>query len=851
MAGLWAASLLALCAAAGAASAQEPLEEIVVTAQFREQNLQTTPISISAVTGDMLERRSIDNIVEISQAVPNVTMRTGSPGGGMGTAGRSTQVFIRGLGQSDYTLAYSPRVSIYVDDVYHATVFGSTFDLLDIDRIEVLRGPQGTLFGRNAVGGAVRVFTREPEGDNSGYLEIQGGSENRHTIRGAFDVPVVEDRLALRMSVGYNKQDGYVDRYDFACLYPEQSGSLPQKVGTARERKGCKLGTLGGTEAFNLHTAAKWTISDRLRTTVHFEYIEDNSEASPDTLTAPVSYSARNPSTGQGLDGPNGLAYWLETAGAVYGLDQSAPFYPDDPYVSYAAFGNPGLGRSAYPDPDIAARYLALNLPGPPGAPPFVPGVVIGQAADDPGNGFDNPPVANLTLYSISNILDWDITDSVSLRSITAYREYKGAFGSSQVSMPIPLQEIYNEVDHEQFSEEVRVSGAAFGDRLDWTVGGFYLDTDDVNTGRIQLEGYMVGFQPYGVTYPFNQDQLNNEPSTLKNMSGFAHGIYHLTDRLNLTAGIRYSWEKKTYSFDRHHYFFVQSWFVGAPEDYTQATQSKEKKWTPKVALDYQLTDDVLVYTSFSTGFTSGGFNGRPFQPSDVFAFDTETVRAYEVGAKSEWFDRRLRLNGALFYTDFNNIQLQLSGCPSDPGSCRSTSPFYFDNGGNARIQGFELELEVNPVPGLLVNAALGYNDFDYTKLAPQANPTGSPFGLTLDSPQMGVPDWTANIGAQYEADLGGGAGMLVPRIDAVYQSATYFELPASNPYGTQEGYWLVNARLTWRAPDNAWSVSAAVTNVFDKLYYYSKTDNRESWGTALGNVGAPRQWTLSVRRNF
>src|SRR5690606_19189243 len=192
-------------------------------------------------------------------------------------------------------------------------------------------------------------------------------------IKGAFDIPVVEDRLAVRLSAGYNTQDGYVDRYDFACLYPTRSGNLPQKVGTAGERKGCKLGTLGGSESFNLHAAAKWNVSDRLRTTLHFEYIKDNSEASPDTLTAPVNYTARNPSTGQGLDGPNGTAYWLQTGGAVYGLDQSAPFYPNDPYVSYAGFGNPGLGRSAYPDNDIAGRYLALNLPGPPGAPPFVP----------------------------------------------------------------------------------------------------------------------------------------------------------------------------------------------------------------------------------------------------------------------------------------------------------------------------------------------------------------------------------------------------------------------------------------------------------------------------------------------
>ena len=162
------------------------LGEIVVTAQFRSQALQNVPMSITAVNADQIQQRSITNVVDVAQAAPNVTMTEGGNG-----FGKTNQAFIRGIGQLDFSFAFEPKVGFYIDDVYYATTFGSVFELLDIDRVEIERGPQGTLNGRNSVGGAIRIFNKKPQGDNSGYVEGSYGSFNHYQIKGGIDVPIV------------------------------------------------------------------------------------------------------------------------------------------------------------------------------------------------------------------------------------------------------------------------------------------------------------------------------------------------------------------------------------------------------------------------------------------------------------------------------------------------------------------------------------------------------------------------------------------------------------------------------------------------------------------------------------
>ncbi len=216
-------------------------------------------------------------------------------------------------------------------------------------------------------------------------------------------------------------------------------------------------------------------------------------------------------------------------------------------------------------------------------------------------------------------------------------------------------------------------------------------------------------------------------------------------------------------------------------------------------------------------------------------------MSAYEVGLKTELFQHRLRLNGDVFYTNYDNIQV------TELGSAANGHPatvFFTANGGQARIEGFELEADARPVPGLMINASVGYNDFKYTKIDPGVS-------LSLDSPQLLVPDWNAAVGVQYDVDLGP-LGTLTPRLDASYRSTTYFSATnPADPLARQPGYTLVNARLTWRPLDRHWSVSGAITNLGDKLYYSQKVDGRTGFGTAYGTVGQPREFTVTVRRTF
>jgi len=815
-------------ASAHTAGSGDQLQEVVVTAQFRAETAQETPISITAVTGEQLAQQGAQNIIDVAEQTPNVTMRQASTG-----SGRSNQAFIRGIGQGDFLLAYSPRVAFYVDDVYFSTVFGSIFDLMDVDHVEVLRGPQGTLFGRNAVGGAIRLYSQKPKGDGSGYLSAGGGSDAYYAVRGAIDRAIIPDTLMFRISAGWHKQDGWVQRINFKCAFPALGGALPSDHG----QSGCGDGTLGGTNVFSTRGELRWKISEKLDNNINVDYMLDNSQTAPDTLTAAPWYTSQNPSTHAFNGAPvvtgNGFANWFNAVGGPkYGMPLGggtipcrpnpcslpsaalqAALYPNNPYVSYADAGNIGLGRAPNP------------------------------ATGDPGAQFDDPPTSTLHQFGVSNTLDGQIWDGLNLKSVTAYREYRGKFGASQASMPVPVQEAFQGVTHHQFSEELTLTGS-IGKIVDWTVGGFLLDTHERNYGRVQFEGFAVAGMP------FVQDFQINDPAVVHNRSEFIHTMWHLTSQLDLEAGIRHSHENLTYQFYRNYFYYF-----GLPTsiaNFTRATSVQTNRNNPRISLNYRPTPDLLVYASYSTGFTAGGINGRPFVKTDVFGFGPEDLKSYEVGIHSEWLERRLRINADAFYMQYNNIQTTLFGCQNVPGAtvqCRSSSPFYVDNGGNAHIKGTEIELEAHPVVGLMLTAGYGYQKFNYVYINHQANPTGNPLGLTLDSPLFGVPSSQLNLGALYSLNLFG-KGMLSAHLDLHHQSAEWFDTAKANPYTTQAAYTIFNGALTY-APSSKWQLLLNVTNLTDKLYYTSKFDGRNSLGYASGSAAQPREWILSMQRNF
>jgi iron complex outermembrane receptor protein len=804
-AGLAAMATILTLAPLSAASAQDAEEErpdrraaenttIIVTAQFREQMLQEVPISITAVGAEELQQRGIQTLVDLADSVPNVEMTTGGSGYGAGT----NQAFVRGLGQVDFLTTFEPRVGFYVDDVYYATTYGSVFDVLDLERIEVLRGPQGTLFGRNSVGGAMRLISKKPRGDNAGYLELVGGSRSRYQVRGAYDIGI-SDGLAFRMVASAKGQDGHVDRLNYRCVNPQFGNQLVAGPGLEALGDGdCKIGTLGGGESHSFRGTLGIEPTSAVQIYISGDYTKEVSEASAEVITD-AQASRINPDTGLIGGGAipaggvltNGLATWLRGLGtSYYGFDVSTPakleqvidsFVSPDGYSSYARYGNQRVG-------------------------------------------FLNPVEGAFEAFGGSVTVEADLSEAMHVTSITAYREYEGEFGQSLLA--VPVEEVRNGLSHRQFSQELRLLGTVVDGLIDYTVGGYYLDTRTLNPARVQTEGFI----------PSALDFFSDDIATLQSYAFFGAVDLHPTDRLTISAGLRYSNETKTYTFDRDY----------TPSglgvlNFVRTGENKDDRFNPRVSINYEVTPEVNVYASYSTGFTASAFNARPFGASGIFALEPEEVTAYELGFKSNLIGNMLRLNAAAFLTEFDAIVGTLRDPRARNGGC---VPFCNDNIGNAEIKGFEIESQLRPAYGLMLMANVGYTDFQYKELLSTTQ------GLTLNSPQTRVPKWNFSGAVQYDFEAGLDQ-LITPRVDVSYRSDIAHSNNVLNVTAVQDGYALVNARLTYSNDDLGFSISGAVTNVFDKYYFTTITDQRESFGFNSASVARPREWSITLRKDF
>ena len=440
---------------AGSASAQ--LEEIIVTAEFREANVQDTPIAITAVNAAMLESRGQTNIVEVANQAPNVTM---TPAGQ--AAGSAMITFIRGIGQTDFNYALEPGVGMYVDEIYYPNLTGSMVELLDIDRVEIARGPQGTLAGRNSIGGSVKIYSVEPtHGGNTGTAELTVGNFDQIAIKGAADLTFVEDKLSARISGVSSSRNGYVTRVDYKCTHPSWGGPTFQNG----RLDNCKLGDLGGESFTGGRLALLWTPSESVRVKVLGDLINQDNESAAQVLTRvtdsrhlaqPLSPAGTltgtgqyNPATGiqEGtfLDFDGNMAstadrVYLNSQFVTHGQYRGDPIV-NDPYITYATF--------------LDSMPAQVNRP-------YSPQTV------DPGVEFDD--------QGLSVQIDWDLTDNLSLKWISAWREYEDVFAYDTDGTPFFSQGGTQGLNHEHKSHELRFSGVGLNERLDWTAGAYYVD---------------------------------------------------------------------------------------------------------------------------------------------------------------------------------------------------------------------------------------------------------------------------------------------------------------------------------------------------------------------------------------
>ncbi|MCW3835662.1 TonB-dependent receptor [Sphingomonas canadensis] len=732
-------------------------DDIVVTAQFREQRLQDTPLAITAVDAGLLEARSQDDVEAIARQAPSVTLNE------MGGAyGNSMGASIRGIGQFDFNPAYEPGVGMYVDDVYYASLTGANFDLLDLDRVEILRGPQGTLTGRNSIGGAIKLFSKKPNAESSAFAELGYGTRNRIEVRAGANFPLGENLFA-RISGVHKSQDGYVDQIDYGCAKPGNAQGILPSVTTARD---CVVDKLGGINYSGLRGAVRYEGAG-----FDIQLIGDY-QRSDRTSAAEVPIVA------------NG-----DAASFLCG-----------PLCTYASWYLPASG-----------------------------------AAGNWSQGNRN----EFTGFGFSGHIDIDLSDNIQLQSITAYREYNNKWGTDDDFTPTLTRAAggYNDLDFWFFSQEVRLN-ASLGDIADLTVGGFYSDQRSTYF-TIQDIRYIVP----GVPLQF----MGNDPINADTKAAFGTLILHPAPNLNVTAGIRYTDEHKDYTFVRKRLDGTTGavgFGVEALDGLTANYNGDKIDW--RVSVDYRFSPEVLAYLTASTGFKGGGVTARPFLPQHALqgTFNPETVTSYEAGLKTDLFDRTLRLNLAAYYNKYKNIQLPLSDCSAyGGGPCAVVA-----NAGDGNIWGFEAELSAQPVEGLMIDASVSLSGSEYTRISPAVGAS-----TTLNDPIVS-PEFQASMGIQYEASLGG-TGSITPRFDISYRDKTFagYGLDAA---GTQyryfDDYALANARLTWNNEDKDLSIALEVTNLFDKYYMPFRFDAVYAFaGTAYAQVGRPREWRISVKKEF
>jgi iron complex outermembrane receptor protein len=825
-----AATVMAIVAASSAARAAEDqgtLEEIVVTAQFRTQKLQDTPIAITAVNAAMLEARGQTSITEIAAQAPSVSLRPQGQGGGTGLI-----AYIRGVGQTDFIYAVDPGVGVYVDDVYIPTLSSSLLELMDLDRVEILRGPQGTLAGKNSIGGAIKLFSAKPQGDDSGSFKLSYGSFNEVDLRGMADLKLT-DTLALRISGMSHGVDGYVGMLDYGQTHP--TSNVPQN--TARGNGNADYATMGGQNHVAGRAALRWTPSDQLEVNVSADYTRENDDVIPNVLIAAgkvrtatgtfdpfstgVSQSTNlvpTPSTTPWLVGKNGQqvnmscafvpagAYSCDTGGNLHGWKKG--------FVSYSSFLDGMQSR-------IAAPYKP----------------------------YASLPLAQFTGSGVMANISYHLNDNMELVYIGSYREYESKFGQDQDATPIPVAQLDNQLNHHAFTSEARFNFKSSGGFLEGTAGLFYLDQQGTYTARVDLN-----YVSPVIDFLHGPDLT---PSTTKAIFGTA--TIHPTEALSFTGGLRYTEDQKDYTYFRSNpdgtqvnagacfgpggtVFSAPNCILAGIYNITGSFKGDRTDW--RLVADYRFTPDLMAYVSASTGFKGGGVNPRPFVADQRLPFKPETLTTYEAGLKSDLFDRHVRLNGAVFFNKYEDIQLNKAVCPESSLPAPCARP---DNIGAADVKGAELEVSIYPGNGFSFDGSISYLNFNYTSPTTAAGNLVNT-SIPKDSITPYTPELTYSVGGQYDHMTD--AGTFSIRLDAAYQGDIYTN--AENTVWSKiDSRILTNARLSWSDPKDVWKMSLEIKNLTDEYYFQTKGDATTSLGTVSGVPGLPRTFLVSVERKF
>jgi len=787
----------AVCAApiAGAQSRSSVLDEVVVTAQKREQSAQDVGISITTFTGEQLDRMGFGKSSDIAILTPGVHV-----GGNL--AGQNLQYTIRGVAQNDFNDQTESPVAVYIDDTYVAMAQGQRFAMFDLERVEILKGPQGTLFGRNATGGLAHFVTRRPSEELEGFIKAEYGDYDRVKLEGAIGGPL-SDSVTGRFSAFYHEQDGYLDNsYDPNAPVSFNPSAIALSEGAGDD--------FGGEENIAFRAQLQFELSDEASLWVSANWADSELATSPyqSEATAPVIDA-------QGRQ-RNAIFQPLNSTA------QGFVFETGDP-IDSGIFGPfprplPGSDATGYIDSD-------------------------GNGVDFTAGDFAFDDLNSMETVGLSAKLDWAFGD-IEFVSITDFKDFEKFMGMDVDSAPMNQLSVWFDAQVDQISQEFRFSGNT--DRMRWVAGAYFLHAEyDNNIGFKALDNAPLLLPPgtLPADYPAHVDQETD------NFSVFGQLDYDLSDKLLLTAGLRVMREEKDYfyelqvreltsakDFANGILFGSFADVVGLPFSTQFAGDTSDTLWAGKIQLDYRPSDDVLLFAGVNRGVKAGGFNspidfgGAQSNPNYNYGYDEEVLNAYELGFKSTLAGGLVRLNGSVYYYDYQDYQgFVFAGVSGNVVNYDST------------VTGGEIELLASPTDGLDLILSAAYIDanVESVEVAP---------GIFRDTEPSYVPPVQLSGLARYAWPVGGGE--MAIQADASYSDSAFYTLRNYDSH-KMDDYTLANARISYTSTDSNWEFAAFVKNLTDEANEVMGFDISLFCGCSEIAVGEPRWWGVSMQRNF
>jgi iron complex outermembrane receptor protein len=787
-----------LLALAGAAAQAQVLEEVVVTAQKREQAVQDVSIAITAWTGEQIDKLGLESSSEIARVTSGVSIAATS-------AGQDAQFSIRGVTQTDFTDFVEPPNAVYVDEGYVPTTQGHRFGLFDIERVEVLKGPQGTLFGRNATGGLVHYVTRKPTEETEGYAELLYGSYDQVRLEGAVNGSLSEN-VSGRLSGMFNQHNEIAENF-----YPAGNAINPL---TGEPFVGSSAGAddMWNDDQWAVRGQLLWNISDGAELLISgYAAHEDISVGyyQQGAVTAIVDANGNHVNSIRAEDDPQGCKAISAETGACVPINFVDGTFgnPFRPVVGGDLFGYQEFGGTD--DLDVS----------------------VDHALDD-GNDYD--------IQGATARLSWDLPN-FTVTAISHYMEFDKLQTLDTDVSPIPQSMVNNNNETETFSQEVRFSGA--GDRNRWVAGFYYLLIDNSNV--ISLD--FPADSPITLLLPFGPfDSASLVTLNTDSYSVFSQVEFDVADRLTLIAGGRVIIEKKDFRFDNFFYPNVNDHLVDTDQEpldsfgFTYPSfedDTSDTLWAGKAALEYRPQDDVLLYLSVNRGVKAGSFNGKlndftPPLPEEDIPYGEEKLLAYETGFKSTLAGGRMRLNGSLYYYNYDDYQAFVFSGSSG-----------FVRNADAEYVGAELELLAQPTPDfeLLLNGAWIDATVDDLEVAND---------VFRDVTPAHTPEWQFTGLGRYTIPTAVFGGNLALQADTTYTDDRYHNIRNFDAQNMDD-FWLVNARLSWLSGDERWEATVFVNNLTDERYVTTGFDLATLCGCAEEAYGKPRWYGAQLRVNW